>query len=158
MVTSLAVTISPPQRYEHYLVNPMKMVYLDDVLYFRQVLNYSRIKRFIFYPELDPKGRLHYHGIVNLDHNEEVRFYKHTFFKLYNVGFVDTKKLKTFKDKLKWTIYMQKEWGKTKDILSINWPFLPDHKLRDIKDNITQQRELITKKLITDYFTLLDSK
>jgi len=124
MNTSLAITISPPQRTETRFKDPNKLFFIDDISSFRCIMKYNRIKTYILYPELDPKGRLHYHGIINLNINEYVRFHKHAIHKLRKIGFVDIKPLKDFINKLRWVTYMSKDFGITKEILNIESPVM----------------------------------
>lgn len=126
MTTTIAVTIScPPRKDQPQYKNSYLAYYLDDGLKIRLTFNQSRVKSYIFYPELDPKGRLHYHGSVRVDKNERVRFYKHTRAKLARLGYIDTREMATFIDILKWSIYCKKDWGSTIDILNNNSPIMP---------------------------------
>ncbi|AYP28868.1 MAG: replicase [Cressdnaviricota sp.] len=153
MNTSLAITISPPSRViNNKLKEPFKHLYADDKNYIEQTLKYNRIGRYIIYPELDPKGRLHYHGVINLDSNELVRFYKHAFHKLKTIGFVDIKPLKTFTDKFRWTIYMSKDWGITRDILDLNSPILKVTRNKLNKTSATVAGESLSNLTLFDYF------
>lgn len=123
-IIKVAITISPPCRLSNYkrYKDPQDLVFNNDLVSIYSILSYNRIYKFIIYPEFDFKGRLHYHGIISLDSNQKVRFYKHALIKLKNIGFVEIKPLKTFLDNLKWLIYCSKEWGITRDILNIKNP------------------------------------
>lgn len=148
---SLAITISPPHRPYCKFIHQYKMMYIDDTFIIRHAFKKNRIKRFIIYPELDSKGRLHYHGIINLDKNEYVRFYKSTLGILQrNIGFVDVKQLQSFIDKMRWVTYMGKDFGTTKEILDITNPFLPYHSPKPNKD--IQSPPSLTPNIL-DYFT-----
>jgi len=152
MNTSLAITISPPLRYNNKLFkNPNKCQYMDDLIFIRHVFHYNRIGSYIIYPEFDQKGRLHYHGTLNLSHDELVRFYKHAVHKLGNLGFVDHKRLLTFMDKLKWSIYCKKEFGLTRDILEIQSPIMSIGDKKTVK--CVKVQEIKTPTLF-DYFKL----
>lgn len=111
-------------RHETRFREPNKLYFIEDVSHIRAVLKYNRIPRYIIYPEFDEKGRLHYHGILALDSNQYIRFYKHAMHKLKRIGFVDVKPLKTFKDKLRWICYIKKSFGTTREILSIEDPVM----------------------------------
>lgn len=126
-IQKLALTISPPRRdcYNRFK-NPNRFLYLDDKIQIQSILKYNKIGGFILYPELDSKGRLHYHGIIRLDSNEKVRFHKHAIHKLRQIGFVDIKPLKTFEDNLRWSLYMKKEWGFTQTVLEIVDPLMKE--------------------------------
>lgn len=121
----LAITISPPFRdmYKNF-AQPNRFLFFDDRIQIESIFKYNKIGRYIIYPELDPKGRLHYHGIVTLSHNERVRFHKHAIHKLKLIGFVDIKPLAKLKDNLKWIIYIKKEWGFTSALLEIDQPIM----------------------------------
>lgn len=121
----LAITISPPTR-QKYLCNsnPNRMQYDDDKAIIKSVLSYNKIYKYIIFPEFDEKGRLHYHGIIDLDNTRYIRFHKHAIHKLKQIGFVDISLLKEFKNNLRQCIYMQKDWGMTKQILDISYPIL----------------------------------
>lgn len=151
MNTSLAVTISPPMRTDGKYKQPHKMYFLEDVCKIRQIMRYNRIKTYIFYPEFDGKGRLHYHGIINLNVNQYIRFHKHAIHKLRNIGFVDNKKLNTFLDKLRWITYMKKEWGISKYILELEAPLLSTSlsSLTVIKEDYMK---LLENRKLLDYF------
>lgn len=124
MNTSLAITISPPQRFKKgtLLRNPNRILYDEDIIQIKSILKYIRCSTYLIYPEFDKTGRLHYHGIINLDHNQRVRFFKYAQFKLKLIGFNLIKPIDTFIDKLKWILYITKDWGTTKQILEINYP------------------------------------
>lgn len=126
MNTSLAFTLSPPHRFTSGtdLKNPNRVLYEEDKNQIKSILKYIRCGTYILYPEFDDKARLHYHGIINLDSNQKVRFYKYAHCKLKQIGFVDFKPLKTFEDKLKWVIYMSKHWPETKQVLEITRPIM----------------------------------
>lgn len=133
MNTTIAITISPPHRpLRNKMIEPYNLLFTEDSANINSIFRYSRIKTYLIYPELDHKGRLHYHGIINLGVNEYIRFYKHSIHKLSQIGYVDVKKINSFIDNLRWVIYMSKEWGITKDILSINEPIMK-HKTTKIK-------------------------
>lgn len=152
MHTTLALTISPPNRcLKANMLNPFSLMFLEDGLYIRQVLKQDRISRYIIYPEFDKKARLHYHGILTLDSNQYIRFYKHGLHKLKNIGFIDVKKLDSFMDKLRWGIYMRKEWGITRDILSIDIPIMKisQNDSKQIKESLIGPKQVH----ILDYFT-----
>lgn len=121
----LALTISPPMRYTYLQnKNPNRMLYDDDKNMIKQILSYNKIYKYIIYPELDEKGRLHYHGILDLDNTHYIRFHKHAIHKLRQIGFVDITILNEFKNNLRYVIYMSKQWGTTKKILELDSPMM----------------------------------
>lgn len=127
MNTTLAITISPPNRCKgSKLKNPLRYMFDEDCAQMMSFFKYNRIKSFIIYPELDDKGRLHYHGIIKLDLNQFVRFHKHCIHKLRLIGYVDIVNLskKTFEDRLKWVIYITKNWSYTKSVLDLKDPII----------------------------------
>lgn len=132
--TSLAITISPPLRFRNgtKLKNPNRVIFDEDRIQIKAILKYIRCGTYILYPELDPKGRIHYHGIITMDVNQFVRFYKYAYWKFMLIGFVDYKPLKTFIDKMRWIIYMSKSWGFTRDILEISLPILKNSERRKV--------------------------
>lgn len=118
------ITISPPFRH-----GDLSYTFIDDRLQIITAL--KRIKRYIIYPELDPKGRLHYHGILTLSDSEYVSFYKECRKKIEHwIGFVDVKPILSLTENIRTIIYMTKEWGITKDILSIEKPIMHESKTR----------------------------
>lgn len=120
-----ALTISPPNRVKYTKEsNPNKNLYMDDKLIIKNIMKYIKVGTYIIYPEFDIKGRLHYHGIIDMDHTQYVRYMKYAQFKLPQLGFTDIKKLQTYEDNLKWVIYMSKEWGTTREILEISRPIM----------------------------------
>lgn len=127
MIKKIALTISPPDRSskKYPLINQHKFTYDDDKHLIEQIMKYNRIKTYIIYPEFDDKGRLHYHGILTLDHNEQVRFHRHAIHKLRKMGFLDISTLESLKANIRWILYMSMEWSITKEILEIENPILP---------------------------------
>lgn len=124
MNTTFLVTISPaPNRYNNILKNPLHHLYADDISYIKAVLG-KHITKCYFIPELDPKGRLHYHGIMDCNAHGIVSFYKMIKPKLERLGFVQANKAKDFMDRLRWICYMRKEWWMTQQILDITSPLL----------------------------------
>lgn len=158
MHTTVAITISPPHRSDNIAFSdPNLMTYLEDRSYIRQILNYNRIRRYIIYPEFDDKGRLHYHGTITLDHNQYVRFHKHAIHKFRRLGFTDIKSLKEFDDKLRWSYYIKKNWGLTKEILSQQEPMMVEIKSKQTdkisKDIKSHSRDNISSTIL-DYFSI----
>lgn len=127
MPKKLFITISPPNRTHHYAVlkfkNPLYCVFLDDSLVINNAFTKYRIKQYVFYPELDPKGRLHYHGRATLSPKQYVSFFKAIKPTLErNIGFVDVSEVKNDLENL---VYCMKEWGKTQDVLDVSHPIAP---------------------------------
>lgn len=122
----LALTISPPPRVKYLTnVNPNRCLYDDDKTQIKSILSYNKIYTYIIFPELDEKGRLHYHGILNLTHTQYTRFHKHAIHKLKQIGFVDITIIKEFINNMRYCLYMSKDWGTTKHILDISYPIIP---------------------------------
>jgi len=100
------------------------MQYDEDKSQIKSILSYNKIYTYIIFPELDEKGRLHYHGILDLNNTCYTRFHKHAIHKLRQLGFVDISVLKSFENNLRYCIYMMKDWGNTKVILDISYPII----------------------------------
>lgn len=156
MNTSLAITVSPPYRCRGLKRrNPHRHVYDDDQFQIKSIFKYNRIKKFIIFPEFDNKGRLHYHGTLELNRCEYVRFNRHAIFKLQEIGFVDVKKLITFTDKLKWNMYCRKDWHISQEILEITRPIWNNNICLDKKTKNEEYIEIELPKNIMDYFELV---
>lgn len=116
-------TLTPPDRAHKYsqmkYKNPLKMVYLDDRLIFQHVFKRIKLHNWIIYPELDRKGRLHYHGTLNMNHTQLTRFYKCGKPLLQRLGYVDCSPTVNHLD---WLIYCRKDWYITKEILDLDIP------------------------------------
>lgn len=116
-----SITISPPERTQAIalkkLSNPLRMIYLDDMLLISQVLKKSKIRNYIIYPELDPRGRLHYHGTINMNKTQLTRYYKYSRPWLQRIGYIDCSPTK---NPIEWLIYCRKEWSYTKEVLEID--------------------------------------
>lgn len=124
MNTTYLVTISPPpNRYNKMLKNPLSFLYSEDSLYITNVLK-KGVRRGYFIPEFDPKGRLHYHGIMTVNMHEKVTLFKSLKPKLERLGFCQFVYAKDLMDKLRWIQYMRKEWLITSLILGIDTPML----------------------------------
>lgn len=120
----LAITISPPPRYKYIdKANPNRMLYDDDQSQIKSILSYNKIYTYIIFPEFD-NGRLHYHGIITVNNTQYIRFHKHAIHKLRGIGFVDISILLEFKNCLRQSVYMMKEWGFTKAVLEISYPII----------------------------------
>lgn len=124
MNTSLAITISPPNRIKWSgFRNTNRHLYDSDKFIIQAIMKYNRIKDYLFIPEFDIKGRLHYHGICTLTNTQKVRFYKHARVKLTSIGYTDVKAIGTnIKDKLRWLCYAKKHWAFTQQVLEIDRP------------------------------------
>jgi len=116
-------TLTPPDRAHQYsqmkYKNPLKMVYLDDRLIFQHVFKRIKLHNWIIYPELDRKGRLHYHGTLNMNHTQLTRFYKCGKPLLQRIGYVDCSPTA---NPLDWLLYCRKEWHLTKEVLELEIP------------------------------------
>lgn len=111
------VTISPPQR-----KGRIPHLYLDDIVCI--VCAMKGIRRWIIYPELDKKDRLHYHGIINLTDHEYVTFYRKCRPMLEKIGYIQTSRIENFAENLRTVIYCRKQWGEMKDLLQITSPIM----------------------------------
>ena len=117
----LAITISPPNRVQYSKdKNANTNLFKSDEIFIDSIMKYIKCYNYIIYPEFSEKGRLHYHGVIDLDRNQYIRYMKYAQHKLPKIGHVDIKPLETFIDNLKWTIYITKEWGMTREILDIS--------------------------------------
>lgn len=118
-----SLTISPPDRTLKYsllkVMNPLRHVFLDDKLVIEQVFKQMKLKHYIVYPELDSRGRLHYHGTIYLNKTLLTRWYKFGKPKLSQIGYVDCAQTKNILD---WHIYQRKEWPFTQGVLEIENP------------------------------------
>lgn len=120
MYHSIAITISPPNRVKWTgFCNPNRNLYDSDKFIIEAVLKYNRIKDYLIYPEFDVKGRLHYHGILNLTNAQRIRLYKHAQPKLTSIGYVDVKPIDS---KLTWLCYIKKQWHFTAQVLELITP------------------------------------
>lgn len=127
MPKKLFITVSPRDRTFNYsklkYINPQRCVFLDDRLVFEKLFKKYSIKRYVIYPELDPKGRLHYHGRIIVSPSQECSFYKSIKPRLErNIGFVD---VSTVVNELENLIYCMKDWGKTQSIIEESRPITP---------------------------------
>lgn len=141
------ITISPPLRIVNVIKHkdPNFHIYFDDMIQIRSILDYNRFEHYIIYPEFDSKGRLHYHGRINLNSNEKIRFYKHAMAKLAQIGYFHTSVIKhDIKSQLHWDLYMKKEWPITKEILGIDNPIMPIRQsVKAKEDNLNARIKLI---------------
>lgn len=150
MNTHLALTISPPNRMKGTkLRNYNRFLFEEDILHIRAVFKYNKIRNFIIFPELDDRGRLHYHGIVSLNPSQYVRYRKHAEFKLRLLGFVDAKPLKGFLDHLRWLFYCRKQFHIIQEILEITEPVmsLPTKRIKNMKHNLDTDELEVNIKL-----------
>lgn len=115
-------TLSPPDRTHKYIhmhvINPLKHVYKDDMLIINHLFKKIKLKEYIIYPELDPQGRLHYHGTLTMTKTQLTRFYKYAKPHLQRIGYVDCSPAKRI---LEWNIYISKEWPFTKEVLDLSF-------------------------------------
>lgn len=105
----VALTISPkPLDYD---VNLLFQAYMN------RYISYIKVK-YILYPEMDLKGRLHFHGI--LERNEEnIKAYNWTIKFLQNWCFICVKEITSMGN---WIKYCKKEWKITKKLLRLKNP------------------------------------
>lgn len=122
---SYSLTISPMDRtHAHALakrVNPLRCVYDEDVSVIKHALSLAKIRHYIIFPELDIKGRLHYHGTLYMNKTHLIRFYKQTKGYFQRIGFVD---IQPTKKPIEWLIYTRKQWPYTSNILDITRPIV----------------------------------
>lgn len=128
MNATIAITISPPDRVyklaQLKILDPLRNIFIGDKYIIQRVFMKCRIKRYIIYPEIDDKGRLHYHGVFTSNNTDQrVRWFKYGRPKLNQlIGYVDVKCLKTFEDRLRWLLYIKKNWGESQDLFNITEP------------------------------------
>lgn len=127
MKGSLALTISPPDRVTKYVA--LRDIFLKDCMEIGWLLKQCS-KQFVLYPELDFKGRLHYHGIVLI--HDQIKWYKKVMPSIKIIGFICLKELPKTKDRLNWLTYCMKEWGMTRELLGrvrgeLAEPIMPSH-------------------------------
>lgn len=121
---SLALTLSPPD---------CKILTVMEI-FNRHKVKLKQVKsNFVLYPELDLKGRLHYHGTIC-----KTEFFRDDLKVLEDIGFV---KIKPIDHVTGWVKYCRKEWKLTKKILKIKKPIQPKD-LVDIR---------ISKDILTYY-------
>ena len=150
----IALTISPPYRHSSKLRGPDRQFFDQDQNDIKTILKYNRIKVFTIYPEFSEKGRLHYHGILKLDKNQYIRFFKHAKNKLALIGLVDFKVMETIQDLLKWEFYIRKQWFITQEILEITRPIWSNKIV--LNENQNKKKDIIKETIIPinllDYF------
>lgn len=105
---SLACTISPPDC----------KVLTTSEIFKRHLVKLKQVKgNFVLYPELDIKGRLHYHGTVT-----KSEFFREDLKVLQDIGYIKVKPVTNVQG---WVKYCRKEWKLTKKILKIRRPIQP---------------------------------
>lgn len=113
-----AFTLSPPPNYH---ITPY-MLYEDKILQLHKLLSKS-CESFMIYPEYQQyTSRLHFHGVIKV--KDMIKWHKSTRRQLSRMGFVHCKGLITHEDRLKWSVYMKKEFGLTRQILGIEQPMM----------------------------------
>lgn len=150
---SFAFTLSPPIRLKPLLQfkNPNRVRFDLDAADIRAILARSRMHRHIIYPEFDNKGRLHYHGIIDMTIHDYVSWHKSTKHRFERtIGFTDLKELTTFQDKLKWNIYIRKSWPLTHKILQLEVDDPPIMKMKDLTARYDQRRHVKKKQIINN--------
>lgn len=121
----LFVTISPPVRN-----NKPEYLFQDDIVIINRIKLCS--KKYIIYPELDSKGRLHYHLIMSL--HDKVKWHKSVLPGFRKIGFVKIEWMKTFKDKLNVLQYIRKEWPDSSMVIGIKEPIYPLRRMKKKKN------------------------
>lgn len=111
-----SITISPRHRRGSDL-----FLYSGDKYIIRKLLNMCT-DYYLIYPELDDSDRLHYHGIILV--KDPIKWYRSVKRRLgYSMGFLKMSLLKTFQDRLKWMLYMKKDWSINEEVFES--PILP---------------------------------
>lgn len=84
-------------------------------------------KAYAIFPELQfMTARLHYHCVLRLD--DKTAWLK-GLNSIQKIGFIHSKQLKTYKDKLRWIVYCHKEAPLTREVLSpLPVPIIPNKK------------------------------
>lgn len=157
--TSYFITISPQDRTLQYsklkFANPTYCVFLDDELAIKHIFKKNRITRYIIFPELDDKGRLHYHGkITSLTESQRVSLYKSVRPTLQRIGFVD---LQPVKNELECLYYCKKQFAFTSQVLERYQPISPQIQNITVggRRGFKSQRDLVdSKNPITNYWDL----
>jgi len=104
-----AVTLSPRIRH-----GDTELLYNQDRFMIRRILNRCT-DHYLVYPEVDKQCRLHYHGVIKV--KDKIKFHRKTRSALKgSFGFIKIEKLKTFRDKLQWLLYMRKDWGQLSEL------------------------------------------
>lgn len=97
---SITISLRPMAQNPLYIHRVMKRV-------LRRELN-KMSKHYVLVPEFSDKGRLHYHGTIQI--TDKLKMYNNKY-KLDRLGFTKMDPLKTFKDHLRWTLYCRKNFG-----------------------------------------------
>lgn len=97
---SITVSLRPMAQSPLYMHRVMKRV-------LRRELN-KMSKHYVLVPEFSDKGRLHYHGTIQID--DKLKMYNNKY-RLDRMGFTKLDPLETVKDLLKWTVYCRKNYG-----------------------------------------------
>ncbi len=107
-MTFYGITISPKYR----TIDP-DILYNEDMRIIRRWMNRFS-SHYVIVPEFaELTARLHYHGTVIIA--DMIKFYKTKYRIDKEIGFVKIDLLKTFKDHLRWNIYIYKNYWKTRD-------------------------------------------
>jgi len=125
------ITLSPPMR----SLNEIKD-FRHDVLIMRKITRHTDHYQII--PELDWKGRLHYHGIFIATKQGAGRVTR----TLKTIGYVKLELLKTPLNHLRFLLYTQKDWYENRHLFdNIITPY-----------TIKKWHPIIRKTSIMDYF------
>lgn len=144
-----SLTISPADRTLQYTIrkikNPQQKVYDSDKLIFGIIFRNMRLKNWILWPELDSRGRLHYHGTLYMNKTILTRWYKYGKPKCEMIGFVDCR---LTQGPIEWHIYCKKQWSFTKDVLELDYPMT--------KINLLSKKEKLKRIIEEPPNTFLD--
>lgn len=133
------ITISPPDS-----VHRVKYIFNSHLPTLLKANNCS--KYFIFYPEMDINGRLHYHGILKISDN--VKYYKQFVPSLKHLGYVKIMSVKSFSDHIKILKYISKDWQYMRHVLGLEKPIMPHKEQRKLdKIKSKNNRKLLIAKL-----------
>lgn len=139
-----ALTISPPASMLEKTALHIKLSTIIE----RFLRNCS--KAYAIFPELQfNTARLHYHCVYRLDNKVSYLKRYHT---IQRIGFVHNKALPSYKDKLRWIVYLHKEAHLTRGVLSpLPVPIIPNKKRvkRSDWDAVCKTNHLINQLVVS---------
>ncbi len=95
-----SITISPPARNRH-----LERYRAHRKIFRKYIKKCSNL--WMLCPEFDVNERLHYHGVIRID--KLPNWYKKVRPKIETLGYIDCKRIKTFKSHLRWLCYCYKK-------------------------------------------------
>lgn len=113
-----AITINPKKtNYECYVDEEVDM---DDIISDYAFFMYKLMEVMkpctdyhSIFPEISPKGKLHFHGIVRI--TDMYKWFRTVVPLINDIGFNRVTKLDTPKEMITWSLYCRKDWHKNKE-------------------------------------------